>query len=693
MNGAETQLPLSKRLLAALFALVLVVGMAPVSAWAEGEDNAQDSANAEQTDNELNNESSTDVTGGGESSDNADQDSTEPGDEAGEEVSLANEAGENGIAVASLNGNINPVDDTATYEFEGSIGKKTLYQFLNSKWGASLKLYTYRVGGVEIKSSATDQDKFVPNNTGTSEYTVEHSIAGLIWIKDGTLKLVEMPKVTIANEYTYDGNSHKPVLTNYENEVLTEGVDYDATYTRNGQETTDTTSVGTINVAITAKNGYANPDPSSYSYTINSADTMTVSCEGYTGTYDGKEHTPTATATVPDGSNATIEYSLDNTNWVSDAPSIKDAGEKTVYVRATNSNYVTAESSYTLKVAKAKVTVSVEGNSNTVTYSGSEQKAEGYKATGITGEATDKYSLDSDFELKTEGSDVAKGTNVDTYAMGLTSDSFVNKNDNYEVEFNVTDGKLTIDPAEVTVSVAGKTGSLVYNGQEQSLEGFEVIGVDGDAMDCFDFDSVLLADSCFAKAKGTDADTYKMGLTEGSFYCADENFKVVKYEVTDGSLTINKRVIEASNSASVVYNGQEQVLNITEANATGLVDGDELYLKNAQVKGTEPGTYTDVTEYSWTVISGNLIVNNNYDLKVTGELTITKADSGSGSGSATDNGNTGKADKTDKAKASSASPQTGDSIAPFAMAAGIIAIAAALAAFFMSRKLRGTTRR
>ncbi len=605
MNGAETQLPLSKRLLAVLFALVLVVGMAPVSAWAEGEGNAQDSANTQQTDNELNNENSTDVTGGGESSDNADQAGTEPADTAGEEVSLVNESGENGIAVASFYPT-NPISGTAAKEFQGSISNSTVYSTLNSKWGAKLGLIPYYVDGTKITSSSAGD--FVLKNAGTSTYTVQYKL--LNWMIDlGTLKLTEIPTVTSASEFTYDGNSHKPVLKNYEGNELAEGADYDATYKRNGQVTTDFTNAGTIDVSITAKNGY-------------------------TGTFN-----------------------------------------------------------FSYTIVPAKVTVSVVGNSDELTYNGSEQSVEGFEVTGVEGDAKEYFKKDS-VELKESGSAKVSGTNAsaEPYKMGLTGDSFTCTDKNFNVKYEVTDGSLTIDPAEVTVSVEGNTKTATYSGQEQSVEGFKVIGVKGDdALEYFDYESVLPAESASAKAVGTDAGTYKMGLNEDSFTCTDKNFKVVEYLVTDGSLTINKRVIEASNSASVVYNGQEQVLNITEANATGLVEGDELYLKNAQVKGTEPGTYTDVTEYDWTVISGNLIVTNNYDLKLSGELTITKADSGSGS--AADNGNTGKADQTDKAKTSSASPQTGDSIAPFAMAAGIIAIAAALAAFFVSRKLRGTTRR
>lgn len=49
MNRTEAQMPLSKRLLAVFFSLVLVVGLVPTSAWAEGE-GEQGSETQEQTD-------------------------------------------------------------------------------------------------------------------------------------------------------------------------------------------------------------------------------------------------------------------------------------------------------------------------------------------------------------------------------------------------------------------------------------------------------------------------------------------------------------------------------------------------------------------------------------------------------------------------------------------------------------------
>lgn len=50
MNESATRQSLSKRLLATFFAVVLVVGLVPVSAWADG-DEEQGGATQEQTDN------------------------------------------------------------------------------------------------------------------------------------------------------------------------------------------------------------------------------------------------------------------------------------------------------------------------------------------------------------------------------------------------------------------------------------------------------------------------------------------------------------------------------------------------------------------------------------------------------------------------------------------------------------------
>ncbi len=196
--------------------------------------------------------------------------------------------------------------------------------------------------------------------------------------------------------------------------------------------------------------------------------------------------------------------------------------------------------------------------------------------------------------------------------------------------------------------------------------------------------------------KWAPAVTDKAGnpLTEGTDYTVEystEDFiNAGKVTVTitgignytgevERTYTIEKAAIEVADSATKVYNGAEQMFYVQATNATGLVEGEVLTLSDAQVKGTEPGVYTEVSPYKWVVVKadGKTDSTGNYTINVSGTLTITAADSAAAD---TNNGNSAKADK-------GTAPQTGDTTAPLAAGAAIAA-AAALVALFLSRKLR-----
>ena len=71
-------------------------------------------------------------------------------------------------------------------------------------------------------------------------------------------------------------------------------------------------------------------------------------------------------------------------------------------------------------------------------YNGEEQKVEGYDV-----EISNDLYTEDDFTFSGEA--VAKGTDVDEYPMGLADTQFTNNNDNFDVTFAVTDGKLIIN--------------------------------------------------------------------------------------------------------------------------------------------------------------------------------------------------------------------------------------------------------
>ena len=238
----------------------------------------------------------------------------------------------------------------------------------------------------------------------------------------------------------------------------------------------------------------------------------------------------------------------------------------------------------------AKVTVTITGNTDTVTYDGEEHTVTGYKVTEISNE---QYTA-SDFTFT--GNDTAKGTDVGTYNMGLKAADFQNTNTNFaKVTFVVaTDGQLEITPVtnEVTVTITGHTGTRTYNGTEQQVIGYDVKTSNPEyTANDFTFSGT-------AEAKGTNAGTYQMGLSADQFTNTNTNFTNVKFEVEDGWLKIDATNAEVvvtitGNTKTVTYNGEEQ--SVEGYTATITKDPSKLYtLDNIQLTGTAKASRTDV---------------------------------------------------------------------------------------------------
>ena len=105
----------------------------------------------------------------------------------------------------------------------------------------------------------------------------------------------------------------------------------------------------------------------------------------------------------------------------------------------------------TLEINPAVVEVTITGNHSEKVYNGSEQSETGY-----TSDAPDYVTV----ALAGGAAAEAKGTNVGTYDMGLTEDSFTvtSTNANYTATIKeVVDGWLKIDPKPVTVTADNKS--------------------------------------------------------------------------------------------------------------------------------------------------------------------------------------------------------------------------------------------
>ena len=360
--------------------------------------------------------------------------------------------------------------------------------------------------------------------------------------------------------------------------------------------------------------------------------TVTITEHGGSAKYDGTEKTVT-------GYDVAISnplYTEDDFTFSGNA-TVKGTDVGTYDMELKSSDFTNISKNFSnvefviedgsLVIDPAEVTVTIKGNTDEVTYNGKEQSVEGY-----TFEITDKTGLYTvnDFALIEGVTAVAKGTDAGEYFMGLTVDSFTNSNPNFKVTFVVEDGKLTIKPAEVTVTIKGNTAEVIYNGKEQSVEGytFEIT----DETELYAESDFVLKDGIEAVAKGTNANdpegtikSYPMGLTKDSFENKNVNFAVT-FEVTDGSLTIAKRdVTVTGESATKSYNGQTQ--EITGYTVDNLVEGHKMTGVTYSAKGKDPGKYDGSFTGSQIVITDadGSNVTENYNVKtVIGALTITQ---------------------------------------------------------------------
>ena len=241
---------------------------------------------------------------------------------------------------------------------------------------------------------------------------------------------------------------------------------------------------------------------------------------------------------------------------------------------------------------ETEVFVKIAGKTKTETYNGKEHSVEGYTVTSISNPL---YTA-NDFTFT--GTAEAKGTDAGTYPMGLTADQFTNnKSKNFsKVTFEVADGWLKIDPVEteVFVKIAGKTKTETYNGKEHNVEGYTVTSISNDLYteDDFEFTGE-------AKATGTEAGTYYMGLTAADFTNNDStNFSKVTFVVEDGWLKINPidevTVTITGKTKTETYNGNPYSVEgytVTSISNDLYTEDDFEFTGEAKATGTEAGTY------------------------------------------------------------------------------------------------------
>lgn len=181
---------------------------------------------------------------------------------------------------------------------------------------------------------------------------------------------------------------------------------------------------------------------------VDPAVALGLTIKNYSGTYDGAYHSITASVASAYASSTSFRYSTNGTSWSRSNPTRINAGTYTIYIRAINSTIGTVESSGTITIAPAPVTLTADSLTTTYNKYGNAQSVNTYtcNVSGVKFAST----------VKASGS----GTNVGTYSVtfsGVTLNTTTDTTGNYVVTRTVN-GTITINKA-----AASELGLYVYD--------------------------------------------------------------------------------------------------------------------------------------------------------------------------------------------------------------------------------------
>ena len=492
--------------------------------------------------------------------------------------------------------------------------------------------YTTDVGEKTITVALKEGSKAEAKGTNAGKYdmgltednftvTSENYSNIKVVVVDGYLEITPITdKVTVtvtekSDTVTYNGQEHS--VTGYKS-ISADNTLYDVTTSVRATETEAWTAkgmyVGTYHVGIKAadfKNTSGNFTNVEFvivdgDLVITPASVAVVKIEGHTKTvtYNGKAQSVEGYTVTSNPANATVTLVGEAVASGTDAGTYP-MGLKPSDFTATSPNYKNVTIEVTdgyleIDPITDKVTVTVTEKSDTVVYDTNEHSITGYETMTANNAL---YDVKKNVAETQTAAWTAKGTDVGEYPVGIEAADFENTSVNFtNVEFVVVDGALDITPAEnIVVKIAGSTKTVIYDGTEQTVEGYTVTSNPADA-------TVTLVGE--AVATGTDANTYPMGLKPSDFTATSPNYKKITIEVTDGWLKIDPiadkvTVTVTENSAAVTYDG-------TEHSVTGyksMTADNTLYdvEKNVAEKPTKAWTAkgTDAGEYPVGIVSGD----------------------------------------------------------------------------------------
>jgi len=515
---------------------------------------------------------------------------------------------------------VNPVTDEVTvtikehsaeHVYDGNEKTVTGYDVKS----ISNQLYTKDdftfTGKAEVKGTNVGE---YPMNVQASDFTNNsHNFTNVTFIiEDGSLKITPksiVPSETNGMEVTgpadtkYNGDEQKltPVVKD-QDKVLTENVDYELSYTG------DTTNVGTVKITVLGKGNYDGSTEVSYKITERS---VTLTSATDSKVYD---KTPLTNHNVAVGGDGFVKEEGATYNVTGSQTSVGESENEFTYTlksntKAGNYNITTHNGKLIVTAEASEVTVVITGRNGTFPYDGTEKSVKGYDVS-ITQGST--YT-EADFTFS--GNDEVKGTEANTYPMGLKVSDFTNNNTNYSsVTFVVTDGSLVINPKSIIPDGPNtpdekKTGIEVTDPDDSIYDGLP--HVNPLTVTDTKTGTTLVKDTDYTLSYSEDViNVGTVDVTVNGIGNYTGEFKK-SYKITPREYTVT------TESAKKVYDGTALTAG---GKIEGIVDG-EVVVVHTTGSQTDVGSTPNTYELEWKKAS-----SKNYKLKEDsiGTLTVTE---------------------------------------------------------------------
>jgi hypothetical protein len=270
---------------------------------------------------------------------------------------------------------------------------------------------------------------------------------------------------------------------------------------------------------------------------------------------------------------------------------------------------------------KKGVTVHVTEHADTFFYDGEEKVVGGYDL-----DIEDPLYAESDILFT--GIDTVRGIAVGKYGMGLQSSDFENINPNFDsVEFIITHDSMMISPMEeVTVMLSMKGDTLVYNGQEQYVSGYNILSISNPILKADEI--IYTGEAEDTIVRRTDVGKSEMPINVDLFKSLNPNITNIRFLLVHKPLVILPKsgvvVTITENSDTVMYDGQTHTVS-----GYTVQTNDELYgEKDFKFTGSATISSKDVGSYSMNLVTSDFVNKNNNFKDVTfvierGSLTVT----------------------------------------------------------------------